>query len=503
MDRRTLTVSRPDLAEDCLGFFRWGRIAGRVLVTNDAGDWAFLSEAEFSDLLAGRVVEGHSLFQELQRKGLLRDGLDLDGLAARMAQRSRHLQHGPQVHVVTLAARRGQPDGDRLAADESHGDMRPETAEQIVHLALQSTSPSIAFEFQGQEGEPLRNFAVLRHLVEFARSRNQQSTGKTLSFRLFSNFTGMTEEAAEWLIANDVAVSTSLDGPASVHDRNRTWKGGSSHADVVRWIDYFHRRYAALGRDPQQWRVDALLTATRPTLDAWREVIDEYVARGLRTIHLRPLDSARVDRDTWTAIGYTAQEYLDFYRRALDYILALNRQGVEIIERKASIFLMKILTSDDPGVVDIQSPDGAGTSQIAYNVDGRVFPCDEARIADVMGDPIFELGHVRDLTIPDVVHHPTVRAIAAASLLDAQPMCADCWNKPFCGFSPVRNFLTQGDLFGQRPRCLECKEHMAVSARLFELLANESDAETAEILRRWTVTTPLLASDRRASAEAP
>ena len=120
-----------------------------------------------------------------------------------------------------------------------------------------------------------------------------------------------------------------------------------------------------------------------------------------------------------------------------------------------------------------------------------------------MGDPIFELGHVRELTLPELVRHPTVRAIAAASLLDAQPMCADCWNKPFCGFSPVRNFVTQGDLFGQRPRCFECKEHMAVSARLFELLGDGSDAQRADILRRWTAVRSRFSVDGRAATPAP
>ena len=90
---------------------------------------------------------------------------------------------------------------------------------------------------------------------------------------------------------------------------------------------------------------------------------------------------------------------------------------------------------------------------------------------------------MRELTIADIVRHPTVRAIAAASLLDAQPMCADCWNKPFCGISPVSTYVRDGDLFGQRPRCFECKEHMAVARTLFALLANESDRETSEILR--------------------
>jgi uncharacterized protein len=505
MEAHSITLPQPPpLAEDGLGFFRWGRIAGKVLLTGDSGDWLFLTEEEFNDLLAGRITDGHPRFEALRSRGFVRDGLDLDALAAKVARRNRHVNRGPHLHIVILTLRCNQTCAycqvSRETENQTGVDMTPETAEKVVELAMQSSSPSLTFEFQG--GEPLLNFDVLRHLVEFARTRGHRA-GKAVSFSLVSNFTQMTEERAEWLIANDVLVCTSLDGPASVHDANRKWKHGSAYAEVVRWIEYFNRRYVELGRDPRLWHIDALLTTTRQTLGAWREVIDEYVARDMRTIHLRPLNPSGFARDTWQVIGYTAEEYLGFYRQALDYILELNRRGVEMMERTASIFLIKILTSEDAGFVDIQSPCGAGTGQIAYNYDGRVFPCDEARMVDAMGDSIFELGHVRDLTIPELLKHPSVRAIAAASLLDAQPMCADCWNKPFCGVCPLFNYVTQGDLFGQRPRSFKCKEHMAVSGRLFELLSNEADTETAEILKRWTISRPRLAGDGRALKEAP
>jgi His-Xaa-Ser system radical SAM maturase HxsB len=496
VEQRSIAVAPPELAAEALGFFRWGRIGGRILITTDAGDWELLGPAEFDDLLAGRLAAGHERFDALQRKGFLRDGLDLDQLATRIAERTVHLRRGPHVHVLTLTLRRAGGANGR-PVDAGAADMDKATAEKVVEFALESTSPSIAFEFQGDGGEPLLNFDVLRHVVEFARARSQHGAGKKLRFSALSNFTAMTDEAAEWLIANDVLVSTVLDGPASVHDGNRQWLAGSAHADVVRWIEYFTRRYGELGRDPRQWPIDARVTVTRNTLAAAREVVDEYVARGLRSIDLRPLTAARYDPATWAAIGYGVDEYLAFYRRTLDYIVELNRRGSEIVERTASIVLAKILTGDDPGIVDLQSPCGAGTGEVAYGVDGRVFPCDEARWVDAGGDPLFELGSVDALSISDIAGHPTVRAIAAASLLDAQPMCADCWNKPFCGFNPVRNFISQGDLFGQRPHCFECKEHMAVSRQLFELLGGSPGAEATEILKRWTATRSPLAVDGR------
>lgn len=498
-ETRSVAVATPALAADRLGFFRWGRIAGNILVTTDAGDWAFLSEAEFTQLLAGEVGQGHSRFQEFRTKGFVRDGLDLDAMAERLAARSIHVSSGPNLHIVVLTSRCGSACPCCKGAGNPAADMTADTAEKVVDLALQCPSTALTFEFQG--GDPLANFDVLRRCVDSARSRGQRA-GKSVTFNVVSNFSAMTEERAEWLIGNDVLVCTHLDGPAAVHDANRAWRHGSAHADVARWMDYFNRRYVELGRDPRLWHVDGLLTTTRRTLDSAREVVDEYVARGLRALHLRPLSPVGLSSDDWAKHGYTAEEYLAFYRRALDYILELNRQGVEIMERRASVFLTKILVPEDAGFLDIQSPCGAGSGELVYNFDGRVFPSDEARLVDAAGDSMFDLGRVTQLSANDLVRHPTVRAIAAASLLDAQPMCAECWNKPFCGFSPVRNYVTQGDLFGQRPRSAECKEHMAISGRMFELLENAADSETAAILKRWTVSRPRLGKDGRAIQDA-
>jgi len=289
--------SPPTIDPDRLGFFRWGRIGGNgVLVTTDGGDWAFLSEPEFAQLLAGEISEGHPRFAQLQTGGFLRDGLDLDALSTRVARRVRHVARGPELHVVTMTRGTGGPDLDR------------ETAERIVEVALQSTSPSLSFELQADAGEPLLNLDGIRHLVDFARATNKRAAGKTLRFTLVSNLSGMTEETAEWLIANDVAIRTWLDGPAELHDGNRTWTVAGAHVDVVRWIEWFARRYGELGRDPDVWHVEARITTTRRTLPMWREVVDEYVARGMRSIHLRPLSPLGFDTDAWKTIGYTAEE---------------------------------------------------------------------------------------------------------------------------------------------------------------------------------------------------
>ncbi|MEZ4226377.1 MAG: His-Xaa-Ser system radical SAM maturase HxsB [Polyangiaceae bacterium] len=492
MSARTLSLRRLPLVEERLAHLRFGTVAGRRLVTNDMGKWHLLSEADFADLLAGKVAAGHPEYEALRDKGFLRDGFDLEQAAEQMRRKKRFVGQGPHLHIVITTLRCNQSckycHASRTSMDRVDTDMSLETAKQVVDLAMQSPSPYINFEFQG--GEPTVNMAALRFIVEYSREKNKYEN-KELAHSLVTNMTHMNEENAEWLIENGVLVCTSLDGPEELHNWNRTWhKDKSAYADVRRWIDYFNRRYVELGRDPQLWHVDALMTTSRKTFDHWKEVVDLYLELGMHTIFLRPLNPYGFALDTWQRIGYSVDEYLEFYKRTFDYIVQKNLEGRELVEGTAATFLTKILTEDDPNFVDILSPCGAGTGQVAYNYDGKIFTCDEARMTSAMGNDMFQIGESATSGYAQVQGHPTVRAMAMASLQDSLPGCNTCWNKPFCGVCPMHNYMSQADIFGQRPNSPKCKEHYTIASVLFERLAADTDGTLEKIFRRWTLTRP-------------
>ena len=486
----------PAVAEDKLGFFRFGDFGDRVLLTSDAGEWQLLSKPDWERLLAGAITEDDPLHAPLLDKGFLRSGIDLDTLAERLRRKKGFLGLGPHLHVIITTLRCNQGcrycHASRTDMDRVDTDMSLETARKAVDLAMKTTSPYVAFEFQG--GEPTVNMPVIEFVTRYAREKNRQE-GKVLDLSLVTNMTWMNRERADWLIENDVLVCTSLDGPEDLHNWNRSWVGAGAApagawATVIQWMDYFNAAYVERGLDPELWHVDALLTTTRRSLDRWKEIVDLYVSRKIRNIHLRPLNPFGFAAGTWERIGYSTEEFLDFYTAALDYIIELNRQGIEISEGTAATLLKKILTPDDPNFVDIRSPVGSGTGQLAYNYDGRIFPSDEGRMVDAMGDDLFAIGHVDTSEYQDLVNHPTVRSIAAASLLDALPMCASCWNAPYCGVRPLHNYMTAGDLFGQRPNTAKCREHMHIARLLFERLARDEDGSLLKIFQRWTIQRP-------------
>lgn len=487
-----IRVKKPAVQPEKLGFFRYGVVGGKVLLTNDAGQWHFLEKPDFEAFLGGRIEEGHPQYESLKSKSFLRHPRDLDDLAGRLARKKSFLSYGPHLHIVLTTLRCNQSckycHASRTEMDRVDTDMSLETAKQVVDTAMLSTSPSINFEFQG--GEPTVNFPAIEFIVKYSQEKNRYEK-KQLTHSLVTNMTAMTEEKASWLIDNGVLVCTSLDGPEVVHNWNRTWsKGGNAFAEVMKWIRWFNQRYVDMGRDKELWHVDALMTTSRKTFEHWREVIDLYVELGIRNLHLRPLNPYGFALSTWKTIGYSAEEYLDFYARALDYIVELNLRGVQISEGTASVFLSKILGPDDPNFVDIRSPCGAGTGQVAYNYDGRIFTCDESRMTAAMGDDSFQIGTVGSTSYYDMVGHPTVRAMALASLQDSLPSCSTCWNKPFCGVCPMHNYMTSGDLYGQRPNSAKCKEHYTISSLLLERLANDTDGRIEKIFRRWTVSRP-------------
>lgn len=89
-------------------------------------------------------------------------------------------------------------------------------AERAVDIALQSPEQSLTFEFQG--GEPLTNFNVIRHIVEYAE---EHKSHHFITYTVVTNLTLLTDEILDFFIRYNFGISTSLDGNEVVHNNNR------------------------------------------------------------------------------------------------------------------------------------------------------------------------------------------------------------------------------------------------------------------------------------------
>src|SRR5207247_2350367 len=140
---------------------------------------------------------------------------------------------------------------------------------------------------------------------------------KDLDIVVCTNLALATDDVLCYFRDEGVSVSTSLDGPAFIHNANRPRPGGNSYELAVQNIQRA-RDILGLGR------VAALMTTTRLSLDYPIEIIDEYVRLGFRSIFLRSISPYGFAVRTRGKTGYEMDRFLDFYRKAADYILTPN-----------------------------------------------------------------------------------------------------------------------------------------------------------------------------------
>lgn len=467
-------------------FFRVREVDGSYVVTNAQGDWVILTQPDFKAFGEGTVEPGGALWNRLKVTNLIRAEFDVPAAVARLKKRMKFLESGPNLHMLVVTLRCNETcvycHASRANMDAVHTDMSAETAEKSIDLALGSSSPFITIEFQG--GEPLVNFTVVKHAIEYGQRRARE-VGKSIEFTMVSNLSLMDEAKLSFLLDHRVQICTSIDGPEHLHDKQRKLIASSAFKATVHWIERINKAYVERGLDPSLYHVEALLTTTREALSRGREIVDTYASLGCRALFLRPIDPFGFVEKTAHRVEYPREEYLRFYRDTTDYIIELNKKGAQILERYAAIFLTKILNGEDPNFLDIRSPSGAGISAIAYNYDGLVFAGDEARMLHETGDDTFLLGRVGELTYEKMMGHPTIRALVLASNVNSRPDCVNCAYNPYCGVDAVHTYKTQGSLSGRMRESTVSAVHKGIMDYLFEKI-RENDPEVMEIFRRWT-----------------
>jgi His-Xaa-Ser system radical SAM maturase HxsB len=466
-------------------YFRFRKIGEKYLVTNDHGGWVFLDQEGLKGLLQGKIGEENPLFETLKEKGFLIGEEDIKRVAGDYERRYAYLFRGPILHIIIVTLRCNEVckycHASRASMRQTETDMTIATSEKVVDMIMRSPSDTVTIEFQG--GEPLVNFPVVQHITSYALER-AKAAKKRVMFTLVSNLSLMDDEKLKWVLDNGIQVSTSLDGPQDLHDENRKLLGSSAYEHTVKWMQKINQAFKEKGLDGDLYHVEALATITREHFGRGKDLVDEYIRQGCRAIFLRPLNPFGFAKHVAHRLGYTASEFLDFYRETFDYIVERNLKGDEILERLAAIFLTKVLTPDDPNYMDLRSPCGAGIGQIAYNYDGTIFTCDEGRMVAQMGDDAFRLGSVENMDLRDVVTHEVTKSLALASCLDGIPGCATCAYKPYCGICPVYNYTEQGSIFPQNPTNERCKIYMGVQDHIFKYLM-DGDSRILDLFKRW------------------
>lgn len=458
--------------------FDFTSISGKEVLVNELGDM-IISPVGTVQKIVDRTLPKDDLYKSLVANFFISEQLVpplIDIYAERLAEKKRFLETRTGLHIFVLTLRCNQNCVYCQASsqnEESAGcTMSRETMAKSVDLMFHSPAEAITMEFQG--GEPSLVPDLIEYGIQLAEEKNK-TADKAISYVLCTNSINLTDRMLEICTRYNVIISTSLDGPAFLHNANRGKR--DSYEKVVAGIA---RGRAAVGAD----RVSALMTTSIEGLNYPIEIVDEYVKLGFKSIFLRALNpyGLATHNDNWEQ--YT-NDFIAFYKKAFEHILEINRQGTRFVEEFAAIILRKMLTPYCTGFVDLQSPAGVINSVLIYNYDGGVYCSDESRMLAEFKDYTFRLGSVDD-RYEDLVYGRKAKEIANVWANEALAGCSDCALKQFCGADPVRNYSTQGDMYGNRATSLLCRKNKAVIEYLISLIIEWHD-DVMPIFRNWVV----------------
>ncbi len=454
-------------------FFRHKKFGDKYLISTDNGAWTFLTKEELIELNSGRL--SNKLYKKLENDLIIITELNKDEWNKKNYDSHWYRGNGTSLHIFIPTLRCNFTCkycyAYRQTEDAKGYDMTPEIADAAVDFAFQSPAPFIVFEFSG--GEPLLRFDIVKRIIERAETLKKK-TGKMLDFALVTNGSLLDKEKFEFLKKHRVGICFSLDGPKELHDLHRKFTlhpQKSTYEEVVKKIKW-------LKEEEKYPFVFAIPVITRYSFKYWKEIIDEYVKLGIKVYRFKYISffGFASNYKVWQELGYKPEEFIEYWKKTINYLLELNKKGIKEAENITLNILRKLIGKRDPGYAEMQTPCGATIGQIVYNYDGYIYPCDEARTL-----PHFKIGHVLKDRYWDVLQHPITRTmIAASSLVES---CYNCPYYPWCGVCPLENYKMHGTFIVNVPNSYRCKIHKSMFDFIFDKLAN--DPEFYNIVKSW------------------
>lgn len=280
---------------------------------------------------------------------------------------------------------------------------------------------------------------------------------------------------------NNVDICTSLDGDQLNHNNNRTGYDWDSFEKVTYWIKRINQKR----EEKNLKKIWALLTATKENLPDYIKIIDAYIELWLDSIFLRWLNPYWFAASLAEEIWYKDKQWLDFYKKSLDYIIEINKSGKMFRENITTIYLMKIFNNLDPAFMDIRSPSGIAVWGVAYNYDGKVYASDESRMLGRMGIDDFlmtDMLETGEETYKAMINSDITKIAVQSSCLDGLSWYNDHVYKPYIGVDIIHNFKTTGSLYTPLIKDEKMNLQIGILDYIFEKL---QDPEIEKIFMKW------------------
>ncbi len=311
-----------------------------------------------------------------------------------------HIAHDCNLACKYCFAGEGEYHGDRSL-------MSFEVGKKALDFLIANSGNRVNLEVDFFGGEPLMNFQVVKDLVAYGRSREQECN-KRFRFTLTTNGVLLDDEVMEFANKEMANVVLSIDGRKEVHDYMRPTRNGKGSYDLV--VEKF-KKMAEL-RNQTNYYVRG--TFTHHNLDFSKDVL-HLADLGFKQISAEPV--VATEKEDYAIREEDLPKLFEEYDSLARAMIDRERQG-----KGFQFFHFMIDLTGGPCLYKRLSGCGSGTEYLAVTPWGDLYPCHQ-----FVGMEDFKLGNVdTGIDRPELVDEFKLCNVYA------KDKCKDCFARFYC-----------------------------------------------------------------------
>ena len=295
-----------------------------------------------------------------------------------------------------------------------------ETGKKALDFLVEHSGSRRNLEVDFFGGEPLMNFEVVKQLVAYGRSLEEEK-GKNFRFTLTTNAVLLDDEITAFLNREMANVVLSIDGRKEVNDRMRITRNGKGSFDLV--VPHIQAFVKKRGEKDHYIRG----TFTRNNLDFTSD-IQEFLDLGFENLSMEPV----VTTEDYGIRKEDLPEIMKEYEKLSDLYLKRRKEG-----RPFTFFHFMIDLDQGPCVIKRLSGCGSGTEYVAVTPNGDIYPCHQ-----FAGQRNFKIGNVDE----GITNRAIPNQFRSASVY-TKDQCEKCFAKFYCsGGCPANSWNFSKDI---------------------------------------------------------
>lgn len=311
-----------------------------------------------------------------------------------------HVAHTCNLNCSYCFAAQGKYHGERAL-------MSFETGKRALDFLVEHSGKRKNLEVDFFGGEPLMNFEVVKQLVAYARSIEEEK-GKHFRFTLTTNGVLLDDEVTEFANRECHNVVLSLDGRKAVHDRLRKTVNGQGSYDVI--VPKFQEFVKKRGDKGYYVRG----TFTSNNIDFTNDLF-HMADLGFTELSMEPVVCA--PGEPYALTEKDLPVLFEQYEILAKEMLKRKKEG-----RPFTFYHYMLDLESGPCIYKRISGCGSGTEYLAVTPWGELFPCHQ-----FVGDPKYSMGNIYEGVTNTALQQEFKLCNAYA-----RPDCKDCWAKLYC-----------------------------------------------------------------------